>query len=118
MASSRRIAALYSADVAEFRFELSLPIDQAATDPFVRQCFIALCSMAAAQSAYTKAAEFDPLLVQTSSMYDRAEANTAMKLRCSGLQATQPYSPRTRRPSSVGPLSDTGLGFRSILFGD
>jgi hypothetical protein len=63
------------------------------------------------------AAEIDPLLVQTSSMYDLAEANTAMKLRCPGLQATQPYSPRTMRPS-VGPLSDTGLESRSILLGD
>ncbi|RHZ51202.1 hypothetical protein CDV55_100908 [Aspergillus turcosus] len=44
----------------DFRFELSLPIDEQATNPSLRQCFVAFCLLASKDGKYTEAPDFNP----------------------------------------------------------
>ncbi|KAH1290382.1 hypothetical protein KXX30_006098 [Aspergillus fumigatus] len=44
----------------DFRFELSLPIDEQATNPSLRQCFVAVCLLASQDGIYTEAPDFNP----------------------------------------------------------
>ncbi|GFF26314.1 hypothetical protein IFM58399_01370 [Aspergillus lentulus] len=45
---------------SDFRFELSLPIDEKATNPSLRQCFVALCLLASQDGKYKEAPDFNP----------------------------------------------------------
>lgn len=47
----------------DFRFELSLPIDEQATNPSLRQCFVAVCLLASQDGIYTEAPDFNPARV-------------------------------------------------------
>ncbi|RHZ64418.1 uncharacterized protein CDV56_101264 [Aspergillus thermomutatus] len=83
----------------DFRFELSLPIDEQATRPSVRQCFLAFCVLAAQDDRYTEARDFN---------------HTRLKI---------PFEPfvQARSPfrNEVTTKNDTpqALGAQSILFG-
>jgi hypothetical protein len=44
----------------DFRFELSLPIDEQATNPSLRQCFVAFCLLASQDGKYKEAPDFNP----------------------------------------------------------
>jgi hypothetical protein len=48
---------------SDFRFELSLPIDEKATNPSLRQCFVALCLLASQDGKYEEAPDFNPARV-------------------------------------------------------
>lgn len=47
----------------DFRFELSLPIDEQATRPSLRQCFLAFCLLATQDGRYTEPPDFNPARV-------------------------------------------------------
>jgi hypothetical protein len=47
----------------DFRFELSLPIDEQATNPSLRQCFVAFCLLASQDGKYKEAPDFNPARV-------------------------------------------------------
>ena len=42
----------------DYRFELSMPVDEKATNPSLRECFLALCALASQEPEYIESPEF------------------------------------------------------------
>ncbi|KAH1493479.1 hypothetical protein LV164_005532 [Aspergillus fumigatus] len=87
----------------DFRFELSLPIDEQATNPSLRQCFVAVCLLASQDGIYTEAPDFNPARLKIP-----FEPFVQLSIRPSPFRnevATKTHTPRE------------AMGSESILFG-
>ena len=56
-------ATIFVKRTADFRFEISAPVDQNSTNPTVRECFVGFCALSSADYGYTEAPGFNPRLV-------------------------------------------------------
>ncbi|KAJ5844675.1 hypothetical protein EN45_085580 [Penicillium chrysogenum] len=94
--------------VEDCRFQMTKPIPQAATQPSVRQCFMAAAILASEDTKYHESPDFDPKMLQTHT----------------GLQASTRDSPyrghSTPNPSAADnqiPLQTFHVTTQTILFG-
>lgn len=51
--------------VADYRFELSQPIDKYASNPSLRECFVAFCVIASGDAEYVELVDVDELRVSS-----------------------------------------------------
>ena len=49
----------------KYRFELSLPIDEGAVNPSIRECFVGLCAIASNDRMFVEDDDFNEMLVSS-----------------------------------------------------
>ena len=71
--------------VADYKFEMSPPVDYRATQPSLRECFMAFTAFAADDGAYNQAPDFNIRLVRATSSHELTMYCTNLPVRSSFL---------------------------------
>lgn len=127
----------------KYRFELSQPLNEGATSPSIRECFVGLCAIASNDRTFVED-DFNEMLVSSFASYsNELRAESKIQLQVSGAQASVRPAPyrsivasaaqqaAVRVPpqggstllqseneaTAINEITDLALGVGTILFG-